>query len=205
MSEINVQNLSKRFGYHWIIKDFDATYQAGNVYGIAGSNGSGKSTLVKMISGFLTPTSGKITYRIHSDTVSTNQVYHHLALVAPYTDLIQEYSLEEMFEFHQKFKKLFNNLSYQQFEEEICLSGQSHKTIHHFSSGMKQKVQLALAILSDTPILLLDEPSSFLDRKNRDWFISLLQQNVRDRIVIIASNDAEDLALCQQVIDLSRK
>lgn len=203
MSEIIVQNLSKRFGYQWIIKDFDARYQAGKVYGIAGNNGSGKSTLVKMLSGFLTPTSGNIVYQVHSKVIGTDQIYQYLALVAPYTDLIQEYSLEEMYQFHQKFKKFSQNLSFKEFEDKINLTGHRQKTIHHFSSGMRQKVQLALAILSDTPILLLDEPTSFLDRNNKDWFVSLLQQNIEDRIVIIASNDAEDLALCQAVINIS--
>jgi len=205
MSEINVQSLSKRFGYQWIIKDFGAKYHSGKVYGIAGNNGSGKSTLVRMLSGFLTPTTGSINYQIHSKDVSVDQIYKHISLVGPYTDLIQEYSLEEMFNFHQKFKIFFNKLTFQEFEEKINLTGQRHKTIHHLSSGMKQKVQLALALMSDTPIILLDEPTSFLDQKNKDWFIALLHENIRDRIVIIASNDADDLSLCKEILNLSQR
>ena len=70
---------------------------------------------------------------------------------------------------------------------------------------MKQKVQLALALMSDTPIILLDEPTSFLDQKNKDWFIALLHENIRDRIVIIASNDADDLSLCKEILNLSQR
>ena len=64
---------------------------------------------------------------------------------------------------------------------------------------MKQKIQLALAILSDTPIILLDEPTSFLDQFNKEWFADLLNNFKHNRIVIIASNDPYDLAICEDV------
>ena len=90
-------------------------------------------------------------------------------------------------------------LTFKEFETVIHLPNQKEKTLQHFSSGMKQKIQLALAILSDTPIILLDEPTSFLDQFNKEWFSELLNNFKHNRIVIIASNDPYDLAICEDV------
>lgn len=202
MTEITIDKLSKRFGYHWIIKDFDANFSSEIIYGIAGSNGSGKSTLVKMISGFLTPTSGQIKYLIDAKEFNAASIFPYISLAAPYTDLINEYTLSEMLTFHQKFKKFRQPITFAEFEQKIRLTGQKDKTLQYFSSGMKQKIQLALAILSDTPILLLDEPTSYLDHDAKAWFKSLLEENTKNRVVIIASNDDYDLELCGKINSL---
>ena len=68
---------------------------------------------------------------------------------------------------------------------------------------MKQKIQIALALLSDTPYLLLDEPTSFLDKAAKRWFEELLHLHAQNRVVIIASNDSFDIGLCGKVIELS--
>ena len=203
MTEIKVEKLSKRFGYQWIIRDFDGIFQAGSTYGITGNNGSGKSTLIRMFSGFLSPTSGSITYTLQGKTVANNMVFSHISLAAPYTDLINEYTLSEMFVFHQKFKKFKNPVSFKEFEDIIKLSGQREKPMQHFSSGMKQKIQIALALLSDTSYLLLDEPTSFLDKAAKRWFEELLHLHAQNRVVIIASNDSFDIGLCGELIELS--
>jgi ABC-type multidrug transport system ATPase subunit len=202
MTEIAVEKLSKRFGYQWIIRDFDHTFCPETIWGIAGNNGSGKSTLIKMLTGFLSPTSGSINYTVDGAKVTTDLVYNYVSLAAPYTDLINEYTLSEMFVFHQKFKKFKKPVSYKEFEEVIKLSGHKEKPLQHFSSGMKQKVQLALALLSDTPFLLLDEPTSFLDKTTKSWFSDLLHTHAQNRIVIIASNDPFDIGLCNKLIEL---
>ncbi len=205
MTSIVAENLSKRYGYQWIIHQFDGSFCQNTIYGIAGSNGSGKSTLIKMISGFLTPTAGRIDYLIGDRKIDVRQVFQYISLVAPYTDVISEFTLEELFVFHQKFKKMSHPLSFAEYEEMIMLKGQKDKTLHHFSSGMKQKIQLSLALLSDTPILLLDEPTSFLDAKAKKWFELMLENNAHNKIVIIASNDHFDLNLCQIITELPDK
>ena len=199
MTEIFVKKLSKRYGYQWVVKDFDSHFQSDKIYGIAGKNGSGKSTIIKMISGYLTPTSGEIQYNIDEKKIGIDNVFKYVSLAAPYTDLINEFTLSEMFSFHCKFKKLHKPLTFKEFEKIIHLPNQKEKTLQHFSSGMKQKIQLALAILSDTPILLLDEPTSFLDQYNKEWFADLLNVYKNNRIVVIASNDSFDLNLCENI------
>jgi ABC-type multidrug transport system ATPase subunit len=205
MDSITASNVSKRYGFQWIIKDFNAVFNQGKVYGIAGKNGSGKSTLIKILSGYLTPSKGNVSYHISDKKIVQDQAYVHITLAAPYTDLINEYTLKEMFLFHQKFKPLKENFSLARFEEEIQLSGQKDKLLGHFSSGMKQKIQLALSVFSDTSILLLDEPTSFLDANAKKWFLEILTKNKMDRIVIIASNDQYDLNLCDEIIEINNE
>lgn len=202
MNQIEINRLSKRYGYQWIIKDLTCQFLSDSINGIAGNNGSGKSTLIKMISGFLSPTQGEINYLIDQKKIQTAEIFNHLSLAAPYTDLINEFTLEEMFVFHQKFKSFRDPISFADFEYQIELKGQGKKSLTYFSSGMKQKIQLAFALLSNTQILLLDEPTSFLDAGAKDWFASILNKNKANRIVILASNDTFDIKLCDKVLEL---
>lgn len=202
MSVIRAASISKRYTYRWVLKDISCDFSSGKVWGISGNNGSGKSTLIKILSGYLSPSGGSVTYRAGDDDVRGDKVYQYMSLVAPYTDIVNEFTLNEMFDFHKKFKPMRENLTFREFEELIHLTGHNDKPLSHFSSGMKQKINLALALLSDTPFLLLDEPSSFLDEYARQWFAGLLRAHWEGRVVVIASNDPTDLSLCSEIIRL---
>lgn len=200
--EIRAEQLSKRYFYQWIIRDLDCVFEENKRYAITGRNGSGKSTLIKILSGYLSPSSGKLHYKINGKEVHISQVYKSLTMAAPYTDLIQEFSLEEMFEFHLKFKQFKNPMTFREFESIIELKSQGSKQIRFFSSGMKQKVQLALAVLSDSKLLLLDEPTSYLDENAKRWFSQLMDQHRSHRTIILASNDRFDIDLCENLLSL---
>ena len=200
--EVRLQQVSKRFVYDWIIKDLSADFASNSTTGINGINGSGKSTLIKMISGWLSPSKGNISYRLSDKEVKRDDIYTYLSIVAPYTDIIVEYDLREMYQFHTQFKTLQGVEGYKHFEDIVKLKGQKGKPLQYYSSGMKQRVQLALAVLTDSRLLLLDEPTSFLDSANKQWFYELLQQRLADRTTIISSNDLEDFQYCERVLEL---
>jgi ABC-type multidrug transport system ATPase subunit len=200
--QVTADKLCKRYFYQWIIKDLNFVFQSGESYAIEGRNGSGKSTLIKMLSGYLSPSSGQLKYTLNGADVNASQVYKCLTLAAPYTDLIQEFSLNEVFDFHIRFKPLYKTMSFNEFESLIELKNQGDKQIRFFSSGMKQKVQLALAVLSKSELLLLDEPTSYLDENAKEWFRSLMSQFHIKRTVIIASNDRFDKDLCRNILSL---
>ena len=103
---------------------------------------------------------------------------------------------------YRKLKPLKNEISVDEFLRLSYLDDDRRKAIKHFSSGMKQRVQLLLAIKTDCPILLLDEPSSFLDDQARAWLYELIATNCADKLVIMASNDTQDLDQCNQIVDL---
>ncbi len=202
--EIILDNLSKRYGYHWVLKDIHFTFIKNHVYGISGINGSGKSTFIKLISGHLPASAGKIQYNKHGIHLPPSLWYSELSIVAPYTDLIQEYTMKEMFLFHKKFKSFRKpHLNFEEFIDIIHLADQKDKPIRFFSSGMKQKLQLGLAMLSNTTFLLLDEPTSYLDSHGKKWFGQMMEENSSERIVIVASNDAFDLSFCNPVLQIS--
>lgn len=204
MTRIVAQGISKRYTYRWILKDINCEFTAGKIYGIAGSNGTGKSTLIKILSGYLSPSSGKLQHFIGESPVHPENVYSHISLAGPYTDLVNEFTLPEMFDFHCRFKPFRTPVSYSEFEEKIELKGHGDKPLSHFSSGMKQKIQLSLGLLSNSPFLLLDEPSSFLDVQARNWFSGLLSEQSHGRVVVIASNDDYDLRHCDETLHLNQ-
>jgi len=194
---IRLQNLSKKYLNEWIFRGLSLEIDQHTA--IIGANGSGKSTLLKVLTGILPPTEGKIDYLIGQKTISNEDIFRHIAWAAPYQELIEEFTMEEMVLFHQKFKKMY--LSPQQIAQETDLERAWHRPIKFFSSGMKQKLKLALAFFSDTPILLLDEPSSNLDQKNIAWYqTQILQQ--KHRLILIASNQRYEYELCTQKIEI---
>jgi len=198
---IALNKISKRYGYQWILRDVDLTINTGSVLGVNGLNGSGKSTLIKILSGFLSPSEGKIDYTLNAKKISVADVYKSVSWVAPYLSLTDNYTIEEMYKLHSTFKSM-KTKSYKEFVNIIELSSHQNKYLKDFSSGMQQRLQLGLAILTKSPLLLLDEPTSYLDSNAIDWYHNLLQNNINDRTVVIASNDENDLVECESTVDV---
>lgn len=202
---VKVDNISKRYAYSWIIKEFTKEFKSGSITGISGPNGSGKSTLMKMLSTYLPATKGNISYTKHQtgQTVKAEEAFKQISFVAPYTDVVREFSLKELFTFHGKFKSWRGGLDYTAFKDILGLPNQKGKEIQYFSSGMNQRVQLALGILSDTSLLLLDEPTSYLDAKTKQWAYDLLGENKSGRTIILASNDPDDFVFNTDFVDIT--
>lgn len=199
---IAAESIAKRYSYSWIIKDFSYTFSEGSRTGIIGPNGSGKSTLMQMLCAHLPPSKGQLSYGVGGKEISAENAFRYLSMVAPYTDVVQEFTLRELFDFHRRFRPLRAGVDYQKFIDLLQLPPQKAKQIQYFSSGMNQRVQLALAILSDTPLLLLDEPTSYLDTSAKRWMFDLLAANLEGRTLIVASNDEADFQLCSDRIEL---
>ena len=172
---ITLNNVSKKFGSNWIFKNVTAEFEAGKKYAIVGPNGSGKSTLLKILAGIVTPNSGEIKFALE-------EVYQHVAFTAPYMDLPEELSLNELFQFHESIREL--SVSRQAFMDEVQLEG--NKEIRNYSSGMKQRLKLAFAFFTKSEILLLDEPSATLDEHWNNWYLKTVQQVAKDRLVIVS-------------------
>jgi ABC-type multidrug transport system ATPase subunit len=200
---IRLQKISKKFNYEWIFREVDYTFETGNAYVILGSNGSGKSTLMQIVAGNLLPSSGKIDYSDGTMEISAEAIYQHISVSAPYLELIEEFTLDEIIEFHRKFKPFRNKLQNNQIIEISGLSRVKNKPIRYFSSGMKQRVKLTLAILSDTQLVLLDEPASNLDKQGVEWYQNLVGSNSENRIFIVCSNSqAHEYSFCRQEIQI---
>ena len=198
---IHLDGIGKRYK-HWIFRNINYQFQPG-IVGIGGGNGSGKSTLLKIISGFLTPTEGQVMFHSgESEEIDRDQWATNLTYSGPDIELIQELTLREHVGFHLTFKEMCAGIDTDTFFEVTELRELRDHRVGELSSGLKQRFELGLAMLSGNRVLLLDEPTSYLDRKSREWFVQKFKIYSRGRTVIIASNDMEDLALCDSILQV---
>ncbi|MBC8172417.1 MAG: ABC transporter ATP-binding protein [Chitinophagales bacterium] len=200
---ISLHNISKRFNYDWIFRNVQHSFSSPLTTAVTGSNGSGKSTLLKIIAGQLTPSSGTIRYELGGKIMPVDTIYQYLSYAAPYMELIEEFTLSEIIHFHLQFKKLQPGIDKKDIPDIIELSGQKNKELKYFSSGMKQRVKLALTMLSDTPLLLLDEPTTNLDTGGVNWYLKMIEQFTQNRTLIISSNMEREYSFCTDRVDIA--
>lgn len=202
MLKIQLQEASKRFHYEWIFKNLTLTISPGSALAITGGNGSGKSTLLKCLTGSIPLSSGKITYQFQNNFLPETEWYSYLSISTPYLELPEEFTLEELIQFHFKFKRPLSSISSKELLEVLYLESHANKQVFQFSSGMKQRVKLGLALFSDVPVIFLDEPTSNLDKKGVSWYQELIQKYGQNRTLIVCSNDPREYEFCDSRISL---
>jgi ABC-type multidrug transport system ATPase subunit len=190
--QIILENLSKKYNREWIFRGINKSAITGKPLAITGPNGSGKSTLMLIISGWTIPTSGKISYLQNDSRILDDEIYREIDFIAPYTELIEELTLEEFLKFHFKFKSLLSEITIEDIIRRANLNRDRRKYIRYFSSGMKQRLKLALGFYSSCPVLLLDEPTTNLDDYNKKWYFEEIKGIFGNKIIIIASNQPEE-------------
>lgn len=193
--EILVQNLSKKFRQEFVLKSFSHSFKSGRSYAITGPNGSGKSTLLQLIAQFTLPNSGTV----EMTGIDPELAYSHITYAAPYVELIEEYTLPEHLDILVKNKYLPSSVTLELLEDFIDLQPGRLKLIKNYSSGMRQKIKLGFALLSDRPVLLLDEPTTNFDDQAKNWFFNRLEQQ-RHKLIIIASNETREIDFCEEKI-----
>lgn len=210
--KITLNNIGKRYNYEWIFRKVNYEFTSDNNYVILGANGSGKSTLLQVINGNLIQSEGEINYKVPeailqeesnnknynlsepSNTkleIENEKIFKHLSFASPYLELFDEFTLTESIEFQAQFKPFYKELDTKKIIELTQLEKAKDKQLKVYSSGMKQRVRLALAILCNTPLLLLDEPTSNLDKKAIDWYQNLINDYSKNRLIIVCSNQQE--------------
>jgi ABC-type multidrug transport system ATPase subunit len=199
---IRLENLGKKFRKEWIFRNVNLTFEAGQNYTFVGPNGSGKSTLLQVLIGVMPQTEGIISYTSDNQTVEIDNIYKKIVIAAPYLELVEEFTLLESVEFHQKFKPLKDNITPNQLIDLLQLSQHKDKTIKNFSSGMKQRLKLGLAFYSEAPIILLDEPTSNLDAQGTAWYLEQIEKHTANRLLIICSNQPNEYGFCKNIVDI---
>lgn len=197
---IKLSAAGKRYNREWIFRKANLAFQSGDSYAITGPNGSGKSTLLQSIGGMLQLSEGGIAYNRGTEKIADEQIHRHVAICAPYLDVIEELTLTEFFHFHFSFKRHLPGIHLKKAIEIIGLHGAANKQIRFYSSGMKQRVKLAQAILCTAEILLLDEPCSNLDKQGIELYHSMIESFAKNRLVIVSSNDEVEYSFCKNRI-----
>lgn len=202
MLKIQIEEASKRFQYEWIFKNLNLSLQSGDRLAVTGSNGSGKSTLLKCLAGSIPLSSGKVSYNLNGVEIPDTVWFKQLTIAAPYLELPEEFTLEELLEFHFKFKSPKQGLDISEMLEILYLSDHRNKLVSQFSSGMKQRVKLGLSLFSNVSIVFLDEPTTNLDKKGVSWYLDLVEKYTKDQILMICSNEPREFEFCQEKLVL---
>ncbi len=188
---LTAENLCKRFSREWIFRGLSYSFQPGT-YAVIGPNGSGKSTLLQVLWGQMPATSGKVLYQSPGESVLVEGIYQHVSIVAPYVDLIDELTLGELLRFHLSFKRPRKKLSIDELVDRMELGHARNKAVGHFSSGMKQRLKLGLALFSEVSLVFLDEPTMNLDKASVGWYWKAFRELPPETTVFIGSNNESE-------------
>jgi ABC-type multidrug transport system ATPase subunit len=199
---ISVKDLSKRFNREWIFRHLTFDFLPGETYAITGPNGSGKSTFLQVAWGQVPQTSGSITWKKGTATIEIEEVFQHLSIATPYMDLIDEFTLEEMLHFHFSLKKIRADFSIADLLRIMYLEQAAEKQLVNFSSGMKQRLKLGLALYTQADVYFFDEPGTNLDTKAFGWYTEELSSLPQGAMVFIASNNAAEYPKTSQILNI---
>lgn len=203
-NQISLQNVGKRYNQEWIFRGVSHTFKSDEHTVILGANGSGKSTLLQTILGLNSASEGDVIYTVSGEEKTPDENLGLFSIAAPYLELIEEFTLKEVLDFHRKMIPFREGLTLDSIIDKLYLEDAKNKQIKYFSSGMKQRVKLGLALLSKTPFVLLDEPTSNLDSKAIYWYQMLVEGNKKDRVLIVCSNDQDaEFGFCSNQLNLA--
>lgn len=201
---IHTKDLTKKYSGKTVFKGISFELSAGDSAVIVGRNGSGKSTLMKIIAGIISPSSGSMKFKNTGNEIEMNEVKRKLGFVSPYLNLYDELSAIENLRLFSGLKsdreakddELVNLL------ELTGLADRRNDEVKTYSSGMKQKLKIAFALLNEPELLMLDEPRSNLDRSGIETMERIAERQKDKGILIIATNDEDDLKLCSKRINI---
>lgn len=204
MDSINleVKNLSKNFERKIIFKDASFTLTNGDTLAITGDNGSGKSTLIKILANTLHPSQGEVQLNINGKPTEKNDRYKITGFVSPYLNLYDEFTAYENLEIVTKIRNLDKRLV-DEILEKVGLLQRKNDTLRIFSSGMKQRMKAAFAIIHKPFLLLLDEPTSNLDKEGIKLIDEICEEQKKTGILVIATNDPHEKSICASEINLN--
>lgn len=200
---LHLNAVTKRFGRRLIFDGIEIEYKNSGVFGIEGPNGSGKSTLVKMIAGMISPNKGKINHITNGKEIDSDDLHNYIGFVSPYLVLYDEFTAEENISLLMKIRGLkFQQEKINTLFNSFQLEDRKKDLLKTYSSGMKQRLKFIFALAHSPKLLLLDEPTSNLDDAGKEAVYSSVQNIAKENIVIIASNEKNDLSFCSQILNL---
>jgi heme exporter protein A len=200
---LKVSGLRKVFNRRTVFSGIDFQISGKDSLTVTGRNGSGKSTLLKIIAGVLSPTRGNVDLLLDQKPMSVDQRYCYIGFVAPYLQLYDEFSAVENLEFFSRVRGLpVGRSSLAELLARLGLQDRKEDPLRTFSSGMKQRVKYAFALLHDPPVLLLDEPTANLDAAGMETVYRVIEEQKQKGIVIVATNNADEIHLCRGLVDL---
>jgi heme exporter protein A len=201
---LQANSLSKDFDRRKIFSALSFSVSSGSSLAITGRNGTGKSTLAKILCGVLTPTSGAAILSCNGTIVSAERLHRHVGLVSPYVQMYDEFSGIE----NLRIMLAIRGLKHQPDEQlrlllrQFGIDDRRYDDVRTYSSGMKQRLKYAAALLHEPELLVLDEPTSNLDEQGIEAVHTVMVEQKKSGILIIATNDRDDLAYADQIVTM---
>ena len=199
---IEARKIEKKFGKTILFKDINFNLEKGISFYITGPNGSGKSTLLQILAGIQQPTSGSIIYSSEKAVVERDYYKDYFGFTGPQVNPYDMLTSIENLRFTSD-RSVDENLM-NDYLEKFGLYKHRTKQVKYYSSGMKQRLRLIHALINNPEILMLDEPCSNLDTTGRDILYRILDEVKKDKLLIIATNEKDDINLCSKGISLEQ-
>lgn len=202
---LEAKGLNKSFGRRLIFNDLQFKFDKAGVYGISGPNGSGKSTLVKIIAGIIGASKGKILHKLDDKEIAEEHLHNHIGFVSPYLVLYEEFTTYENLKLFAEIRGVvFNKERVDYLLNKFLLYKRKDDLLKTYSSGMKQRVKFIFALMHSPQLLILDEPTSNLDDEGKNSVYEIVKEEGQKNIVLIASNEKNDLELCNDIVLLEK-
>ena len=201
---LEVHGLCKYYSRTLLFRDISFAVEKGEVLAITGWNGSGKSTLLRMIAGLVRPSAGTINMFAKEQMVPRESRRKFLGMVAPALALYDELTGLENMEFFCRVRGVpYNRQDCLNTLDRVGLARQGEKVCRNYSSGMKQRLKIVQALIHDPPLLLLDEPGSNLDSKGIKVVETIIADQRKSGMTVIASNEKREVDYADRIINLS--
>lgn len=200
MTDISAEKIEKKFGKTLLFRNINFKVKKGDSFYITGPNGSGKSTLLQILAGIQKQTSGEIIYRSENSVINRENYRDFFGFTGPQ---VNPYDMLTSME-NLRFTSSADEEVMARYLERFDLYRHRAKPVKYYSSGMKQRLRLIHAFITDRETIMLDEPSSNLDIKGRDILYGILEEIKKNKILIIATNEQDDINLCSDGINLEQ-
>lgn len=204
MFTLNVSGIGKHYGETLLFKNISFQLNRGDVLAVAGWNGSGKSTLLRIIAGLVKPSAGQVEMFFNKEPIPRESRRGFVGMVAPALSLYDELTGLENMEFFSRVRGVARNRNdCLDIIDRVGLTEHATKMCRDYSSGLKQRLKLAQALLHNPPLLLLDEPGCNLDSQGIKVVEEIISNQRQLGMTVIASNEKREVGYAGKVVNLS--
>ena len=201
---VEVKNIKKNYGKNEAVKGISFNIKEDEILGLLGPNGSGKTTTIGMLLGLLKPTSGEIFINGQKLEGNRIEILEQINFISPYIELPKKLTVKQNLTVYGKLYKINNiNERIEFLSEKVRLEGLLNSITGELSSGQKNRVSLAKALINEPKVLLLDEPTASLDPEVGDFVRSFLEDYKKEKkisILLASHNMNEVTRLCKSIL-----